>query len=118
MSKYSELHERRAALMLGGGADKIDAQHKKGKLTARERIDYFFDPGTFVELNAYVQHHCNDLGMEGTQKDGDGVVTGFGLVKGQRVFVFAQDFTYSGGSLGEMHALKISELQKKALKAG
>ena len=118
MSKYEDLQERREKLMLGGGADKIDAQHKKGKLTARERIDYFFDQGTFVELNAYVWHHCNDLGMEGTQMDGDGVVTGYGMVKGQRVFVFAQDFTYSGGSLGEMHAMKISELQKKALKAG
>jgi len=118
MSKYKELQERRDRLMLGGGADKIAAQHQKGKLTARERIEYFFDPGTFVELNTYVQHHCHDLGMEGTQKDGDGVITGFGLVKGQRVFVFAQDFTYNGGSLGEMHALKIAELQKKALKAG
>jgi len=118
MDKYQELRDRRAKLMMGGGADKIEAQHKKGKLTARERIDYFFDPGTFVELNAYVQHHCNDLGLEGTQVDGDGVVTGFGLVKGQRVFVFAQDFTYSGGSLGEMHALKISKLQEMALKAG
>ena len=118
MDKYQELQDRRAKLMLGGGADKIEAQHKKGKLTARERIDYFFDPGTFVELNAYVQHHCNDLGLEGTQVDGDGVVTGFGLVKGQRVFVFAQDFTYNGGSLGEMHAQKISKLQEKALKAG
>lgn len=118
MSKFEQLHKRRAELVQGGGADKIEAQHNKGKLTARERIDYFFDPGTFVELNVYVQHHCSDLGMEGTQKDGDGVVTGYGLVRGQRVFVFAQDFTYSGGSLGEMHALKISELQKKALKAG
>ena len=118
MSKYQEMQERREKLMLGGGADKIQAQHKKGKLTARERIDYFFDPGTFVELNAYVRHRCTDLGMEGTEMDGDGVVTGYGLVKGQRVFVFAQDFTYSGGSLGEMHALKICELQKKALKAG
>ena len=118
MSKYQELQDRRAKLILGGGADKIAAQHSKGKLTARERIDYFFDPGTFVELNAYVRHHCTDLGMEGTQMDGDGVVTGYGLVKGQRVFVFAQDFTYSGGSLGEIHALKIVELQKKALKAG
>ena len=118
MSKYQKLHDRRAELMLGGGADKIETQHQKGKLTARERIEYFFDPGTFVELGVYVRHHCTDLGMEGTAKDGDGVVTGYGLVKGQRVFVFAQDFTYSGGSLGEMHALKISELQKKALKAG
>ncbi|MCL2857505.1 MAG: methylmalonyl-CoA carboxyltransferase [Oscillospiraceae bacterium] len=118
MDKYQDLQDRRAKLMLGGGADKIEAQHKKGKLTARERIDYFFDPGTFVELNAYVQHRCNDLGMEGTQVDGDGVVTGFGLVKGQRVFVFAQDFTYNGGSLGEMHAQKISKLQEKALAAG
>jgi len=118
MSKYQQLQDRRQKLMLGGGADKIDAQHKKGKLTARERIDYFFDPGTFLELSAYVRHRCTDLGMDGTQVDGDGVITGYGLVKGQRVFVFAQDFTYSGGSLGEMHALKISELQKKALKAG
>jgi len=118
MDKYQELEERRARLLLGGGVDKIETQHKKGKLTARERLDYFFDPGTFMELNAFVQHRCNDLGMEGTQVDGDGVVTGCGLVNGQRVFVFAQDFTYSGGSLGEMHALKISKLQEMALKAG
>jgi len=117
MSKYADLQARREKLMLGSGIDKIEAQHQKGKLTARERVAYFFDEGTFVELNAYVQHRCTDLGMEGTQMDGDGVITGYGLVEGRRVFAFAQDFTYRGGSLGEMHAMKISELQKKALKA-
>ncbi|MEX0602499.1 MAG: acyl-CoA carboxylase subunit beta [Bacteroidota bacterium] len=103
---------------LGGGKERIDAQHKKGKLTARERIDILVDPGTFEEIGAFVQHRSNDFGLEHQKVLGDGVVTGHGLVDGRPVVVFSQDFTVFGGSLSEAHAEKICRAMDHALKLG
>lgn len=111
------LQEKRTQLRCGGGKSKIDAQHRKGKLTARERLEYFFDPGSFLELYAYIEHNTTDFGMDSTKAYGDGVITGFGLVRGRKVFAFAQDFTFMGGSLGEKHAEKIACLLDKAMEA-
>ena len=117
MNQTKHLEEKRAQLRMGGGKQKIDAQHDKGKLTARERLEYFFDPGTFLELYTYMEHSSTDFGMERSKAYGDGVVTGFGLVGGRKVFAFAQDFTFMGGSLGEKHAEKIACLLEKAVKS-
>jgi propionyl-CoA carboxylase beta chain len=113
-----ELEARRAAARLGGGQTRIDAQHRKGKLTARERIDVLLDPGSFEELDMYVEHNCVDFGMEATRIPGDGVVTGSGTVNGRLVFVFSQDFTVFGGSLSERHAQKICKIMDMAMKVG
>lgn len=102
----------------GGGLDKIEKRHQKGKMTARERIEYFFDPGTFVELQGYMKHRSSNFGLEKKHFHGDGVVTGFGKVNDRTVYVFSQDFTVLGGSLGEMHAAKIVNVMDLALKAG
>ena len=99
--KIQELVERRAAAKLGGGQQRIDAQHQKGKLTARERLEKLLDPGSFEEFDMFVQHRCTNFGMEATHPDGDGVVTGQGTIDGRLVFVFAQDFTVNGGSLSK-----------------
>ena len=101
------LEERRAAARLGGGQARIDAQHKKGKLTARERLDVLLDPGSFEEYDMFVTHRATDFGMEKTIIPGDGVVTGWGTIDGRMVYVFSQDFTVFGGSLSETHAQKI-----------
>jgi propionyl-CoA carboxylase beta chain len=93
--------------LLGGGQERIKKQHDAGKLTARERIDLLLDPGSFVELDRFVMHRCNDFGMEKDRIPGDGVVTGYGTVDGRKIFVFAQDFTVFGGSLGAAFAQKI-----------
>src|SRR5919106_4806612 len=85
----------------GGGADRIAAQHKAGKMTARERVDFLLDPGSFVEMDRFVTHRCSDFGMEEKKILGDGVITGHGTIDGRTVFLFAQDFTSFGGSLGE-----------------
>jgi propionyl-CoA carboxylase beta chain len=111
-----ELDRRRAEAMLGGGQARIDAQHAKGKLTARERIDVFLDAGSFEEFDMFVEHRSTDFGMEKTKIAGDGVVTGWGTVNGRTVFVFAKDFTVFGGSLSESHAQKIIKVQDMALK--
>ncbi|KAB2841940.1 acyl-CoA carboxylase subunit beta, partial [bacterium] len=103
---------------LGGGADRIAAQHKAGKLTARERIDFLLDPGSFVELDRFVTHRCSDFGMEGKKILGDGVVTGHGTIDGRTVFLFAQDFTSFGGSLGEAFARKVCKIMDLAMKTG
>mgnify|MGYP003343921506 CR=1 FL=1 len=107
--------KRKAAL--GGGQDRIDAQHERGKLTARERIDLLMDEGSFEEFDMYVEHRSTDFGMEKTKIPGDGVVTGWGTVNGRTVFCFAKDFTVFGGSLSETHALKIQKVQDAAMKA-
>jgi propionyl-CoA carboxylase beta chain len=108
--------ERRAEL--GGGENRLQRQHAAGKLTARERIDLLFDPGTFEELDKLVTHRCRDFGMEGQIVPGDGVVAGHGLVNGRQVFAFAQDFTVFGGSLSETNAAKIVKIMDLAMKLG
>lgn len=112
-----ELEQRRAGARLGGGQRRTDAQHKRGKLTARERIELLLDTGSFEEFDTFVQHRCTDFGMDKAEKiPGDGVVTGWGTVNGRQVFVFAKDFTVFGGSLSEAHAAKITKIQDLALR--
>ena len=113
-----ELENRRAEARLGGGQARIDAQHKKGKLTARERIDLLLDAGSFEEYDMFVEHRATDFGMEKTKFAGDGVVTGWGTVNGRLIYVFAKDFTVFGGSLSETHAQKIVKIQDLALRMG
>ncbi|WP_350334674.1 acyl-CoA carboxylase subunit beta [Coralliovum pocilloporae] len=112
----SELEERREQARLGGGQRRIDAQHTRGKLTARERIEILLDEGSFEEFDMFVQHRCVDFGMEKNKAAGDGVVTGWGTINGRKVFIFAKDFTVFGGSLSETHAQKITKIQDMALK--
>ncbi|NLO89615.1 MAG: acyl-CoA carboxylase subunit beta [Clostridia bacterium] len=102
----------------GGGEKRIAKQHDSGKYTARERIEMLLDPGSFTELGTFVEHRCQDFGMEKNKFPGDGVVTGYGTINGRRVCIFAQDFTVFGGSLGEMHAKKICSIMDLALKTG
>ena len=109
------LDRKRAEARLGGGQKRIDAQHAKGKLTARERIELLLDPGSFEEFDMFVEHRCTDFGMEKTKTPGDGVVTGWGTVHGRLIYVFAKDFTVFGGSLSEAHARKMTKLQDMAL---
>jgi propionyl-CoA carboxylase beta chain len=113
-----ELERRREAARRGGGQARIDAQHAKGKLTARERLTVLLDEGSFEELDMYVEHNCVDFGMEETKIPGDGVVTGSGTINGRLVFVFSQDFTVFGGSLSEAHAKKICKVMDSAMKVG
>jgi propionyl-CoA carboxylase beta chain len=101
-----------------GGKERVGKQHESGKLTARERIELLVDPGSFVESGRFVTHRCTDFGMDEQKMLGDGVVTGYGLVFGRKVFVFAQDFTVFGGSLGGAHAQKICRLMDLAMKVG
>ncbi|MGM0874130.1 MAG: acyl-CoA carboxylase subunit beta [Bacillota bacterium] len=116
--KINELYEKRREVELGGGDEKIAKQHEKGKLTARERINLLLDEGTFVELNPFIQHRCNDFGLNDKKGPGDGVVTGFGKVNGRPIYLFSQDFTVFGGALGEMHAKKIANVMDLAAKNG
>ncbi|MEL6478762.1 MAG: acyl-CoA carboxylase subunit beta [Pseudomonadota bacterium] len=113
-----QLEKRRAEAKLGGGQRRIDAQHEKGKLTARERIDLLLDPGSFEEFDMFVSHRCTDFGMEASHIPGDGVITGWGTVNGRQVYVFSQDFTVFGGSLSETHAEKICKVMDMAMKNG
>ena len=113
-----QLRERRDEARLGGGQDRIDKQHAKGKLTARERLELLLDPGTFEEFDMFVKHRATDFGMDKSHVPGDGVVTGWGTIVGRKVFVFAQDFTVYGGSLSETHAKKICKVQQMAIKHG
>ncbi len=113
-----QLEEKRAAAAMGGGQKRIDRQHAKGKLTARERIELLLDPGTFEEWDMFVEHRCVDFGMDQESIPGDGVVTGYGTVNGRVVFVFSQDFTVFGGSLSEAHAEKICKVMDHAMKVG
>lgn len=114
----AKLESMRAGARLGGGEKRIASQHAKGKLTARERIELFLDEGSFEEFDMFVQHRCNDFGMEDQKVPGDGVVTGHGTVNGRLVFVFSQDFTVFGGSLSEAHAEKICKIMDQAMKVG
>ena len=111
-----ELERRRNIAREGGGKVRIEAQHKRGKLTARERIDIFLDEGSFEEFDTFVEHRSTDFGMEETKFAGDGVVTGWGTINGRTVFVFAKDFTVFGGSLSEAHAEKVQKIQDMALR--
>ena len=110
-----KLEERRANARLGGGQKRIEAQHARGKLTARERIDLLMDPGSFEEFDMFVEHRCIDFDMEKSKIPGDGVVTGWGTINGRIVYVFAKDFTVFGGSLSEAHARKITKIQDMAV---
>ena len=113
-----QLEEMRARARLGGGQERIDAQHAKGKLSARERIEVLLDPGSFEEWDMFVEHRCTDFGMGEKTIPGDGVVTGYGVVNGRVVFVYSQDFTVFGGSLSEAHAEKICKVMDQAMKVG
>ncbi len=112
------LEARRDAARMGGGQRRIDAQHAKGRLTARERLDVLLDEGSFEELDMFVEHNCTDFGMADQKFPGDGVVTGSGTISGRLVFVFSQDFTVFGGSLSERHAQKICKVMDMAMKVG
>ncbi len=114
----AEMESRRAGARLGGGQHRIDAQHAKGKLTARERLDILLDEGSFEETDMYVEHNCVDFGMPANVIPGDGVVTGSGTINGRLVFVFSQDFTVFGGAVSERHAMKICKIMDNALKVG
>src|SRR5215212_6777054 len=118
MNKLNILKDKLEQSKLGGGHARIDAQHKKGKLTARERISLLMDPGSFEEIGALVVHRTKDFGMEEQQYYGDGVITGYGTVNGRLVYVFAQDFTVFGGALSETHAEKICKIMDLAMKTG
>ena len=116
--KIKDLKEREAKILEMGGEKAVAKQKEKGKLTARERLDIFFDSGTFREIDMFVSHRCVNFGMEKIDIPSDGVITGHGFVEGRPVFVFAQDFTSRAGSLGEMHSKKICKIMDMALKAG
>ncbi|WKV07897.1 carboxyl transferase domain-containing protein [Thermoanaerobacterium sp. CMT5567-10] len=116
--RVEDLLRRREMIVEGGGAEKIEKQHQKGKLTARERIEKLLDEDSFVEIDAFVEHRCIDFGMEKQRIPGEGVVTGYGTIDGRLVYVYAQDFTVLGGSLGEYHAKKITKIMDMAVKMG
>ena len=121
MSNHKNIHhlsEQKAKSRLGGGPDRIEAQHKKGRLTARERIDILLDKGSFREIDAFVQHRTHDFNLNGQRFMSDSVVTGWGTIEGRLVYVFSQDFTVFGGSLGEVHAEKICKIMDMAMKNG
>jgi propionyl-CoA carboxylase beta chain len=114
-----QLEKKREMARLGGGQKRIDSQHKKGKLSARERIELLLDPDSFEEWDMFKEHRCTDFGMDQAEKiPGDGVVIGYGTVNGRLVFVFSQDFTVFGGSLSETHAEKICKVMDQAMKVG
>jgi len=116
--RIEELREKRERALKGGGEERIESQHEKGKMTARERIEYFLDDGTFNEIDQLRTHRNHNFGMEEKQLPGDGVVTGYGEVNGRKTFVFAHDFTVFGGSLGEVLAEKITKVMDKAVEVG
>src|SRR5881409_2391077 len=116
--KLEQLRQKRAEAEQGGGAERVQAQHEKGKMTARERLDVLLDPGSFVELDRFVTHRATDFGLAEQKVLGDGVVTGWGKIDGRLVYEFAQDFTVFGGSLSEAHAEKICKVMDLALKNG
>ena len=116
--KIQELKANQAKIMQAGGAKRVEKQHASGKMTARERIEFFFDPDSFVELDQFVRHRCVNFGMQTKEIPAEGVITGYGTVNGRLVYAFAQDFTCEGGSLGEMHAAKICKVLDLSLKMG
>ena len=117
-ANIAEMEKRREAARMGGGQKRIDTQHAKGKLTARERLDILLDEGSFEEIDAYVEHNCVDFGMAETKIPGDGVVTGSGTINGRLVYVYSQDFTVFGGAVSERHAQKICKVMDNAMKVG
>ena len=117
-SIITTLESKRTAARAGGGEERVAAQHGKGKLTARERLEVLLDPGSFEEWDMFVEHRCHDFGMSEKIIPGDGVVTGYGMIHGRPVFVFSQDFTVLGGSLSEAHAGKIIKIMDQAMKTG
>ena len=116
LEKVKELIALRETARLGGGEKRIESQHKKGKYTARERIAMLLDEGSFEEFDMFVQHRCTNFGIEKTKYLGDGIVTGYGTIDGRLVYIYAQDFTVAGGSLGLMHARKITKIMDHAIK--
>jgi acetyl-CoA carboxylase carboxyltransferase component len=118
MSKIDELFERKEKIQQGGGSTEVEKQHEKGKMSARERINYLLDEGSFVEMDAFVNHRCSNFNMEDINTPAEGVVTGYGTINGRLVFVYAQDFTVIKGALGEMHAKKICKVLDMAVKMG
>ncbi|MCP4704645.1 MAG: methylmalonyl-CoA carboxyltransferase, partial [candidate division Zixibacteria bacterium] len=116
--KLKKLEEMRQKARLGGGQDRIEAQHKKGKLTARERIELLLDKGSFEEFDMFVTHRSQAFGLGNKKFLGDGVITGNGTIDGRQVFIFSQDFTVFGGSLSEAHAEKICKIMEMAMKVG
>ncbi|MCB2216353.1 acyl-CoA carboxylase subunit beta [Desulfofustis glycolicus] len=116
--KIDQLRRKRQRISLGGGQERIDKQHEKGKLTARERLQYLFDANSFVELDAFVACRCTNFGMDKLGFEGESVVTGYGRVDGRLVYAFSQDFTVTGGALGEMHARKVVKAMDAAVKVG
>src|SRR2546429_4852541 len=116
--RFAEVRRRHANAEAGGGEERMQRQHKEGKLAARERIDLLLDEGTFEEMDKLVRHRCRDFGMDEQVIDGDGFVTGYGRIHGRLAYVFAQDFTVFGGSLSETNALKICKIMDLALKMG
>ncbi|HET8549131.1 MAG TPA: carboxyl transferase domain-containing protein, partial [Bryobacteraceae bacterium] len=118
MDTVQELRRRHASAEAGGGRERRERQHSEGKLSARERIELLLDEGSFEELDKLVRHRCRDFGMEQQVVDGDGFITGYGLINGRQVFVFAQDFTVFGGSLSESNAQKICKVMDLAMKVG
>ena len=116
--KIKELVQKRSNARLGGGEKRIEAQHAKGKMTARERLDILLDKGSFEEYDMFVQHRCTNFGMEKNRQDGDGIITGAGTVDGRLVYVYAQDFTVAGGSMSETMAQKICKIQDMAMRNG
>ena len=116
--KIELMKAKKEKIRLGGGESRIEKQHAKGKMTARERIEMFFDEGTFVELDMFMKHRCTNFGQDKKDLPGEGVVTGYGTVDGRLVYAYAQDFTVEGGSLGEKHAHKIWKVMDLAMKMG
>lgn len=116
--KLKELRERLTSIQLGGGPKRIEKQHATGKKTARERITILLDPGSFVEIGQFVTHRATEFGMTSVEAPGEGVITGYGLIDGRQVYIYSQDFTVIGGTLGEMHAAKICRIMDLALKTG
>jgi propionyl-CoA carboxylase beta chain len=116
--KIQRLRQLKSESRQGGGVDRIETQHKRGRMTARERIDLLLDRGSFREIDAFVVHRTTDFGLEKQKFLGDSVVTGWGTIDGRLVYIFSQDFTVFGGSLGEVHAEKICKIMDMAMKNG
>jgi propionyl-CoA carboxylase beta subunit len=116
--KIKELRELKTKGLLGGGKERIEAQHERGRLTARERLDLLLDRGSFRELDAFVLHRTHDFGLEQQKFQGDSVITGWGTINGRLIYAYSQDFTVFGGSLGEAHAEKLCKIMDMAIKNG
>src|SRR5690625_355747 len=116
--KIDELYDKRREVELGGGDERIQKQYDRGKLTARDRINYLLDEDTFVELNPFMESRSKDFGMDKVPSHGEGVVTGYGKINGRPVYLFAQDFTVFGGALGQAHAKKVVDVMDLAEKSG